>query len=126
MQLTVDRTFLLQVAQQQIPGDPDVTDWGSTAAAVARHSDEVMDKPVYPQPHHRAAALFHSLVRVPALEHSNGLFACAVAAGFLTACGLPCAVTTKAAISLVERTASGELDVRQVADELRTWTETER
>ncbi|MFH8803908.1 hypothetical protein ACH4F6_30650 [Streptomyces sp. NPDC017936] len=52
----VDERWLLDVAQNLVPGDPDVTDYGAPAAAVARHRHEVMDTLVYPAAHHRAAA----------------------------------------------------------------------
>jgi hypothetical protein len=55
--LAIDRAWLLDVAHRYLPGDPDVVDFGSLQAAVARHTDKVMDRYVYPKPHHRAAAL---------------------------------------------------------------------
>ncbi|WP_201300693.1 fic family toxin-antitoxin system, toxin component [Streptomyces sp. HF10] len=88
MILRVDRARLLEVAHHCLRTDPDVTDGGSLAAAVACHADEVMDSPVYPEPHHRAATLMHQLVRVPALEAGNELFGAVVAAVYLTASGL--------------------------------------
>ncbi|WP_159049040.1 hypothetical protein [Streptomyces sp. NRRL B-3648] len=47
MILHVDRVWLLEAAQQYLRADPDVTDWGALAAAVARHADEVMGTAVY-------------------------------------------------------------------------------
>ncbi|QBR04677.1 hypothetical protein D7Y56_01310 (plasmid) [Streptomyces sp. S501] len=75
MNLTVDLIWLLQVAQEKLPDDPDVVDYGALEAARARHCAVVMGTTVYPEPHHRAAALLQSLVRLPALEHSNELYA---------------------------------------------------
>ncbi|GAA1111870.1 hypothetical protein GCM10009577_38080 [Streptomyces javensis] len=97
-------------------------DWGALEAARARHCFRVMDTPVYGQPHHRAAALLHQLVRVPALEHSNELYAAAVAAAYLHASGHPVNATTKEAADLVEGVAGGQLDVREIAASLRDWT----
>ncbi|MFB7114114.1 hypothetical protein [Streptomyces sp. NPDC056190] len=51
MILHVDRAWLLDVAHQHLHQDPDVTDYGSLAAAVARHADQVLDVPVYAEPH---------------------------------------------------------------------------
>lgn len=48
--------WLLDLAHRHMPGDPDVVDFGSPAAAVARHADKVMDTPVYTEVYHRAAA----------------------------------------------------------------------
>ncbi|MFJ9434568.1 hypothetical protein ACIRQY_33625 [Streptomyces sp. NPDC101490] len=75
----MDLVWLLEIAQEKLPGDPDVVDFGAREAARARHCAVVMGTTVYPEPHHRAAALLQSLVRLPALEHSNELYAAAVA-----------------------------------------------
>ncbi|WP_394297904.1 fic family toxin-antitoxin system, toxin component [Streptomyces globisporus] len=112
--------WLLDIAQNEIPGDPEITDWGSLEAARARHAFRVMDTPVYDGPHHRAAALLHQLLRVPALEHSNELFALAVAAGYLHASGLSLTLTSQGAIALVDQVRAGTTDVRQIADALKT------
>ncbi|MER6280499.1 hypothetical protein ABT202_30080 [Streptomyces sp900105245] len=68
MILHVDRVWLQEAAQQYLRADPDGTDWGVLAVAVARHADEAMGTAVYPEAQHRAAALLHLLVRIPALE----------------------------------------------------------
>ncbi|WP_327731319.1 fic family toxin-antitoxin system, toxin component [Streptomyces sp. NBC_00487] len=122
MDLTVDLPWLTEIARTQL-GDPDVTDWGALEAARARHAFRVMDEPVYPRPHHRAAALFHSLARVPALEHSNDLFGATVAAGYLHASGLPVRFTAKEAADLADQVAAGQVDVRALAAALKEWTE---
>lgn len=119
----VGEAWLLDHAHRALPGDPDVRDYGALAAAEARHRHTVMGRLVYAGPRHRAAALLHSLARVPALEHSNELFAATVAAAYLHASGLPpVTVSTEAAVDLVEATVGGRLDVRQVAAKLKTWT----
>ncbi|MDF3144160.1 MULTISPECIES: fic family toxin-antitoxin system, toxin component [unclassified Streptomyces] len=119
--LFIDERWLLDVAQNLVPGDPDITDYGALAAAVARHQHEVMGTLVYPAPHHRAAALLHSLARIPALEHSNELFAAQVAYAYLHASGVQVKVSSRDAIALVENVVAGRRDVRQVAEELRNW-----
>lgn len=121
MNLTVDLIWLLQVAQEKLPGDPNVVDYGALEAARARHCAVVMGTTVYPEPHHRAAALLQSLVRLPALEHSNELYAAVVAAAFLNASGRPVKVRTDQAVDLVKQTANG-LDVRDIAAALTVWT----
>ncbi|MGW4994886.1 fic family toxin-antitoxin system, toxin component [Streptomyces mirabilis] len=122
MDLTIDLPWLLELARTQL-GDPDVTDWGALEAARARHSFRVMDGLVYDQPHHRAAALFHSLCRVPALEHSNALFGITVAAGYLHASGQPARFTAKEAADLAEQVTAGDVDIRALADTIKEWTE---
>jgi prophage maintenance system killer protein len=117
----IDRAWLLDLAHQTLPGDPDVTDYGTLAAAVARHADTVLDKPVYSQAYHRAAALMHQLVRVPALEYANELFAAATAAAYLTVSGAIVTVEAKDAARLAARISQDALGVRAVADELTQW-----
>ncbi|MFD8423488.1 hypothetical protein [Streptomyces sp. NPDC059466] len=82
-----------------------------------------MDEPAYPHPWDRAASLFHSLTRVPALEHSNELFGAAVAVGYLHASGLSARILAKEAADVAEQVAAGPLDVRALAVVLRDWTE---
>ncbi|MFF8786776.1 fic family toxin-antitoxin system, toxin component [Streptomyces sp. NPDC015125] len=122
MQLTIDRAWLLEIIEHQLHDKPDLADWGATAAAVARHRDQILDQPVYHGPHHRAAALFQSLLRIPALAHSNEIFALSVALGFLNVCGLTVKVSTDTAGDLVEQTLAGAVDVRQIAGHFKAWT----
>lgn len=110
-----------QIAQEKLPGDPRTTDYGALEAARAPHCAIVLGTTVYPEPHHRAAALLQPLVRLPALEHSNELYAATAAAAFLDASGRPVKVSTDQAVDLVEQTANG-LDVRDIATALANWT----
>lgn len=121
--VTVDEAWLLDVAQQHVPGDPDITDYGALAAAVGRHRYAVMGNLVYPEAHHRAAALLHSLARVPALEHSNELYAAMVAYAYLSASWKPAKVGTEDVIELVAAVVDGQVTVRDVAAAVKTWTE---
>ncbi|MFJ2808569.1 fic family toxin-antitoxin system, toxin component [Kitasatospora sp. NPDC087271] len=121
MILQIDRAWLLDIAHQFLPADPDVTDYGTLAAAVARHLDEVMDVPVYGEVHQRAAALMHQLVRVPALEFANEHFAAVVAASYLSASGVIVTAEPKQAADLAARIRAGDADVRATAAAVRTW-----
>jgi prophage maintenance system killer protein len=120
--LHIDRAWLLDLAHRSLPGDPEVTDFGTLQGAVARHADKVMDRPVYTEVHHRAAALMHQLVRCPGLEHANLLFGAVVAASYLTVSGSVVTVSPKEAADLAERIGRDGLDVRQVAEEIKGWT----
>ncbi|MGP3636361.1 fic family toxin-antitoxin system, toxin component [Streptomyces sp. 24-1644] len=119
--VSIDEGWLLEIAQAFVPGDPDVTDYGAMAAAAARHRHTVMGTLVYPEPHHRAAALLHSLARVPALEHSNEFFAAMVAAAYLQASGQQVKITTQDAADLVAAVTDGRLTVRDTAAAVRNW-----
>lgn len=125
MNVRVDLAWLLMTAEQYTPGDPQVTDYGSLLAAVARHQAEVFDIPVYPEPHDRAAALLHQLLRAPALERSNELFAMATAYAYLVAGGATLATTARDVRSLARAVRDGRLGVAGIAERLASWTVTE-
>ncbi|MFI6558765.1 fic family toxin-antitoxin system, toxin component [Streptomyces sp. NPDC050534] len=120
--LSIDLAWLLMLAEQKTPGDPQVTDWGALVAAVARHEAEIFDVPVYDSPHARAAALLQLLIHVPALERSNALFACAVAYAYLVASGLKVATSPVQVRDLARLVKSGDATVHDIAAELRGWT----
>ncbi|AJC53944.1 fic family toxin-antitoxin system, toxin component [Streptomyces noursei] len=122
MTLRIDLAWLLLIAEQHTPGDPQVTDWGALMAAIGRHEAEIFGVPVYPEPQDRAAALLQLLLHVPALERSNAMFATAVAYGFLVASGLKVATSPEQVRDLARMVKDGTADVRAIADELRTWT----
>ncbi len=109
------------LAEQQTPGDPQVTDWGALIAAVARHDAEIFDVPVYHTPHSRAAALLQLLIHVPALERSNALFASAVAYAYLVASGLKVVTSPEQVRDLARLVKTGDADIDAIAAELRRW-----
>ena len=121
--LRIDLAWLLMLAEQQTPGDPQVTDWGALVAAVARHRAEIFDVPVYDSPHARAAALLQLLIHIPALERSNALFACAVAYAYLVASGLKIVTSPEQVRDLARLVKTGEATVEEIAAELRRWSE---
>jgi hypothetical protein len=117
----IDLSWLLMVAEQYTPGDPRVTDYGSLVAAVTRHQAEIFDVLVYPEPEDRAAALMHQLIRVPALERNNELFATAVAFAYLVAGGATVATTTREMRALSRAVREGRLGVAGTAQRLAGW-----
>ncbi|MFJ9538981.1 fic family toxin-antitoxin system, toxin component [Streptomyces sp. NPDC101225] len=120
--LSIDLAWLLMLAEQKTPGDPQVTDWGALIAAVARHEAEIFGVPVYDSPHARAAALLQLLIHVPALERSNALFASAVAYAYLVASGLKVATSPVQVRDLARLVKRGDATVQDIAAELRGWT----
>ncbi|AGJ53517.1 MULTISPECIES: hypothetical protein [Streptomyces] len=122
MNLQIDLSWLLMVAEHKTPGDPQVVDWGALVAAVSRHEAEIFGSPVYSDPHSRAAALLQLLLHVPALEHSNAMFASAVAYGYLVASGLKVITSPEQVRDLARLVKEGKADVRAIADELRRWS----
>ncbi|WP_228979129.1 fic family toxin-antitoxin system, toxin component [Streptomyces sp. DH12] len=122
MNLSIDLAWLLMVAEQKAPGDPQVVDWGALVAAVGRHDAEIFGIPVYDDPHVRAAALLQLLLHVPALEHSNALFASAVAYGYLVASGLRVTTSPERVRDLARIVKGRGADIRDIAAELERWT----
>ncbi|CAL9324840.1 hypothetical protein SUDANB51_01190 [Streptomyces sp. enrichment culture] len=120
--LEIDLAWLLMLAEQKTPGDPQVTDWGALVAAVARHQARIFDVPVYDSPHARAAALLQLLIHVPALERSNALFASAVAYAYLVAGGAKVVTSPEQVRDLARLVKSGEASVRDIERELRQWS----
>ncbi|MFD8262409.1 fic family toxin-antitoxin system, toxin component [Streptomyces griseoluteus] len=121
MIVRIDRAWLLDLAHRHLRGDPDVSDFGTLAAAAARHVDSVLDTPVYTEAHHRAAALMVQLIRCPALVHSNELFGAVVAASYMSVSGVIVDVQPKQAAALAARISRDALDVRSVAAEIKGW-----
>lgn len=122
MTLRIDLAWLLMVAEEKVPGDPRITDYGALVAAVSRHQAAVLERPVYPDPADRAAALLQLLLHVPALERTNALYASAVAYGYLVASGEKVATSPEQVRDLAKLVKDGAVDVRRIADELRSWT----
>ncbi|WP_175410062.1 fic family toxin-antitoxin system, toxin component [Streptomyces sp. TRM64462] len=122
MNLSIDLAWLLMVAEQKVPGDPQVNDWGALVAAVSRHDAEIFGIAVYDDPHARAAALLQLLLHIPALEHSNAMFASAVAYGYLVASGLRVTTSPERVRELARLVKGGRADVRAIAAELQRWT----
>ncbi|MFE6281452.1 fic family toxin-antitoxin system, toxin component [Streptomyces sp. NPDC057877] len=120
--LRIDLAWLLMLAEQKTPGDPQVTDWGALVAAVARHEAEIFDVPVYDTPYTRAAALLQLLIHVPALERSNALFASAVAYAYLVASGLKVVTSPERVRDLARLVKSGEASLDDIGRELRQWS----
>lgn len=122
MTVRIDLAWLLILAEEKTPGDPHVTDYGSLVAAVSRHEAAIFERPVYAEPHDRAAALLQLLLHVPALERSNAMFASAVAYGYLVASGLKVVISPERIRDLARLIKDGTADLHAIAAELRTWT----
>ena len=120
--LSIDLAWLLMLAEQKTPGDPQVTDWGALIAAVARHRAEIFGVPVYETPYTRAAALLQLLIHVPALERSNALFASAVAYAYLVASGAKVVTTPEQVRDLARLVKDGAASIADIARELRRWS----
>jgi prophage maintenance system killer protein len=122
LSLRIDLAWLLMIAEQKTPSDPQVADWGSLVAAVARHEAEIFGVPVYDDPHTRAAALLQQLLHIPALERANAMFASAVAYAYLVADGQKVVTSPEQVRDLARLVKDGTADVHAIAAELRNWS----
>ncbi|MEV6833586.1 fic family toxin-antitoxin system, toxin component [Streptomyces sp. NPDC051133] len=121
-ELSIDLAWLLMLAEQKTPGDPQVIDWGALVAAVARHRAEIFGVPVYDTPYARAASMLQLLIHLPALERANALFASAVAYAYLVASGVKVVTTPEQVRDLARLVKDGEASVDDIARELRRWS----
>ncbi|MCX3061372.1 fic family toxin-antitoxin system, toxin component [Streptomyces beihaiensis] len=113
-------TFLLHAAEL-LDGDPQVDDYGPLYAAVARVNARALEHDIYGSLNLKAAALLHTLARLPCLEHSNAAFAWHSAEAYLAVNGRRLDYPVDDAVELVRDAASGTEGVAGIARRLRDW-----
>ncbi|MDQ1032651.1 prophage maintenance system killer protein [Streptomyces umbrinus] len=116
----LDVPFLLHAAEL-LDGDPQVDDYGPLYAAVARANARAMQRDIYGSLNLKAAALLQTLLRLPALEHSNDAFAWHSCEAYLALNGRRLTYQPKDAVALVRDAAATTIGVAQIARQLRTW-----
>jgi prophage maintenance system killer protein len=116
----LDVPFLLHAAGL-LDGDPQVDDYGPLYAAVARANARAMERDIYGSLHLKAAALLQTLVRLPALEHSNEAFAWHSCEAYLALNGHRLSYQPKDAVALVRDAAAATIGAAQIARQLRAW-----
>ncbi|WP_431683621.1 fic family toxin-antitoxin system, toxin component [Kitasatospora sp. KL5] len=122
MILHVDLAWILEVAERAGVGDPAPVDHGVAIAAVERHRAVVAGRDVYDGPLARAAALAHTLGRLPWLERSNLRVAVAVAHGYLLTGGLAVRLDQERVTAVAEELKRPGSTAADLAAVLRTWT----
>ncbi|MBB4983812.1 MULTISPECIES: fic family toxin-antitoxin system, toxin component [Streptomyces] len=123
MELHIDVPWILQVAELAGADDPAPEDYGVPVAAVACHSAEILDQPVYDGPYARAAALVHVLGRCRWLDRSNMAVAAATGVMYLEASGVPVKPTREDAIALRDLLRDPTCSAAAIAALLRTWSQ---
>lgn len=113
----------LSAVAQQMPGHPAIADWGVAAASIARCEAIVAESPVYSGPIGQAASLFHTLLRLPMLEFSNGPFAIAATIDLLRYHDVGCEAAPAQWAELATLVADGRASVEDVHSALKAWTE---
>lgn len=116
----LDVPFLLHAAEL-LDGDPQVDDYGPLYAAVARANARAMQRDIYGSLYLKAAALLQTLLRLPALEHSNDAFAWHSCEAYLALNGHRLTYQPKDAVALVRDAVATTIGVAQIARQLRTW-----
>ncbi|MEV7341758.1 fic family toxin-antitoxin system, toxin component [Streptomyces sp. NPDC093544] len=120
---SLDVPFLLHAAGL-LDGDPQVDDYGPLYAAAARANARAMERDVYGSLYLKAASLLQTLVRLPALEHSNEAFAWHSCEAYLALNGHRLTYRPKDAVALVRDATAATVGVAQIARQLRTWATT--
>jgi death on curing protein len=120
----LDLESLLHVASRTLGGDPAVRDYGLLESALARPQASAFGGDAYPDIHHKAAALLHSLARNHALVDGNKRIALAATIAFLGMNGIRLTLSNDEAYDLVMSVATGALeDVPDIAAALQAGSE---
>jgi death-on-curing protein len=120
----LDLDAVLRVARRTLGTEPEIRDQGLLESALARPQASAGGRDAYPDIHHKAAALLHSLSRNHALVDGNKRLALAAMIAFYGMNGMRLALTNDEAYDLVIDVASGRLDdVPAIASVLGERTE---
>ncbi|MFC5147355.1 fic family toxin-antitoxin system, toxin component [Streptomyces aureoversilis] len=122
MILHIDLSWLLAAARLTGEDDPAPDDYGVAIAAVERHRAVLAGQDVYDGVYARAAALAHTLGRLPWLERSNLRVAIGVAHGYLTASGIEVKPTQTDVTALAHELKRPGATAASVAEMLRDWS----
>ncbi|MDH6133414.1 prophage maintenance system killer protein [Kitasatospora sp. MAA4] len=119
--LHVDLPWVLTVTERAGLSDPAPLDYGVAVAAVERHRAVLAGQDVYGGAFARAAALTHTLGRLPWLERSNLRVAVAVAHGYLRDSGVPVTLDQDRAATLACALERPTGTATEIADILKSW-----
>ncbi|MDH6135686.1 prophage maintenance system killer protein [Kitasatospora sp. MAA4] len=119
--LHLDLSWILDVVERAGEPRPAPQDFGVALAAVERHRAVLAGRDVYGDPFARAAALAHTLGRLPWLERSNLRVAVAVAHGYLRAADVPLTIDQDLIAALATALKRPGATAADIADVLRTW-----
>jgi hypothetical protein len=124
MEVHVDPSWILQVAEMAGAGDPAADDYGVPIAACARHQGQLLEHPVYGGPYARAGALVHTLGRCRWLERSNLAVAAAAGVMYLEASGISVKPAQEDAAALTNLLLDNRSTAQAVATLLKSWPAT--
>ncbi len=112
----LDLDDLLHIAERALGHTAQVRDYGLLESALARPRATAFGEDAYPDIHHKAAALLHSLATNHALIDGSKRLALAATLAFYGTNGLRLTITNDEAYTLVMRVAAGQQsDITQSA-----------
>lgn len=118
----LDLDDLLEIAREAVGTNVLVGDYGLLESALARPRASVFGQDAYPDLHLKAAALLHSVARNHALLDGNKRLAWTACRTFLAVNGQWISAPEDERFDLAIRVATGELDLDEIAQRLRTWS----
>ena len=119
----LDLDDLLHIAERALGHMAQVRDYGLLESALARPRATAFGEDAYPDIHHKAAALLHSLATNHALIDGNKRLALAATLAFYGTNGLRLTITNDEAYTLVMHVAAGQQsDIKQIAKLLQQGT----
>lgn len=119
----LDLEDLLDIARLAIGLDVGVGDYGLLHSALSRPQASVFGADAYPDLHHKAAALLHSLVRNHALLDGNNVLAWTACRTFMAINGEWIRASEEERFDFVIAVATGvQADLHAVAEQLRDWS----
>ena len=122
----LDLEDLLEIAQEAVGRDVVVRDYGLLESALARPRASVFGQDAYPDLHHKAAALLHSLARNHALVDGNKRLAWTACRTFLAINTQWISAPEDERFDFVIGVATGALrDLDEIAQQLRRWSHQE-
>lgn len=122
----LDLDDLMEVARAAVGRDVVVADYGLLESALARPRASVFGEDAYPDLHLKAAALLHSLLRIPALADGNKRLAWTACRTFLAVNGQWISAPEDDRFDFVVRAAAGSVrDLDEIATQLRAWSHQE-
>lgn len=122
----LDFEDLLEIARAALGPDVTVTDYGLLDSALSRPRASVLGADAYPDLHHKAAALLHSLARNDALLDGNKRLAWTACRAFLAINGEWISAPEDDRFDFVISVATGaQADVPAIAGHLRAWSHRE-
>lgn len=113
---------LLATARAALGREAEVGDWGLLESALGRPRASAFGEDAYPDPHHKAAALLHSLATTQALVDGNKRLAWEATRLFYVMNDRDIRCIEDEAFNLVIAVATHEIDdVTKIAEQLHRW-----